>query len=108
MKIPSWTYYGLGAAGGGFAWHAETPGWGAGVASPKTSALVWLSVPKPVPKGCSRSTRAAGRLSGLRGHGLLSGMLKQGCGEGWGTAGDVVLRFGPFTVRFYRPAGRVD
>lgn len=27
MKIPSWTYYGLRAAGYGFAWLAETPGW---------------------------------------------------------------------------------
>lgn len=69
VKIPSWTYYGLRAAGCGFARYTETPGWGTGVASSKTSTpirLVRLSVPNPVLKGCSQSAPAAGRLSRLR------------------------------------------
>lgn len=77
VKIPRWTY-GPRAAGCGFARHAETPGWGTGVPSSKTSAPVRPSVPNLVPKGCSQSAPAAGGLSRPP---VAPGMLTQGCGE---------------------------
>lgn len=79
MEIPSWAFYGLRAAGCGFA-----PQWKTGVASSKTSAPIPLVRLGPAPQGCSHSALAPGRLSRLPGLVLLPRMLEQGCGKGWG------------------------
>lgn len=79
MEIPSWAFYGLRAAGCGFA-----PRWKTGVASSKTSAPIPLVRLDPTLKGCSHSALAPGRLSRLPGLVLLPRMLEQGCGKGWG------------------------
>lgn len=83
MEIPSWAFYGLRAAGCGFAPHAKVPQWKTGVTSSKTSAPIPLVQLDPTPKGCSHSALAPGRLSRLLGLVLLPRMLEQGCGKGW-------------------------